>query len=91
VKCKACDLEYTEWEPIKLAPKDGQSVVLCGTTKYKKGGSLITETKVYIDCFWRGNSWCMRNGADEYGVHSYCHSIKFTHWYPIPSPPKEFE
>ena len=68
-----------DWQPIETAPKDGTPVVVFAPTT--RAGTIRTNmrtiTVAYLDRFYW---WCSVDGK---------HSLKPTHWMPLPPPPSD--
>ena len=66
----------SEWQPIETAPKDGTEIILWES---RKGHRWLA--------FWHVDCW-VTSGSAEAGNYNF---PVFTHWQPLPSPPKEQE
>lgn len=64
------------WLPIESAPKDGTTILVCGTSYM--GDYYVTDVK------WLHDEWMMFDPtSDDYTVDTVGH----THWRPLPDPP----
>lgn len=71
----------SDWQPIETAPKDGSFVLLC-----RRGGDYEYATQVYVGAYVPfdddpGDSVWLADGL----YHS---DGVFTHWMPLPEPPR---
>ncbi len=64
----------SEWQPIETAPKDGTQIIAWG----ENIGHIVTEYAPFNGTDW---VWVTLDGPDY-------HVSAFTHWMPLPAPPK---
>lgn len=68
-------LRRSQWQPIESAPKDGTRVMLAVILTHPQ--QVGQEAQFYQLCSWTGDNW------------SPFIPNKWTHWQPLPSPPKD--
>lgn len=79
----------TEWQPIETAPKDGTDILVVYPTHFvgrPSGDFSIVR--------WENNKWIAQadgqraiEAQNDFRTEYICPF--FTHWMPLPSPPKE--
>lgn len=72
------------WQPIETAPKDGVNILLyCPANKYDQAPTQIIASREIIDgvSFWQV-------GRDSKSNEPMICTDNFTHWQPLPAPPK---
>lgn len=75
----------SEWQPIETAPKDG-TVIDLWSRRFEKRS---------VDCRWvvenrQLGTHCVMDGWKSPGMdrHTCLNPAQFTHWMPLPTPPK---
>jgi len=68
--------EMSEWQPIETAPKDGTGILVCDAAI--AGGSMNVVS-------YTNEDWPQVWETQEFSVY---HVDAFTHWMPLPEPPR---
>ncbi|MGJ7039173.1 hypothetical protein J2Y63_002428 [Shinella sp. BE166] len=76
-----------QWQPIETAPRDGSNIVLArfSDEEWHGGGATMVGE-------WDGDKFSVKIGFDDALMVFMTHLvIPWTHWLPLPAPPKVSE
>jgi hypothetical protein len=65
-----------EWQDISTAPKDGTEILVCNVDVLRGHMNVVSYTEEDYPQVWETQEFCAY------------HKDAFTHWMPLPSPPK---
>jgi hypothetical protein len=68
----------SNWQPIETAPKDDKYILICCYWNNEPDLKLVKCT------YWKNDDW----GWECYSKVYYENYVTFTHWMPLPEPPK---
>lgn len=75
-----------EWRPIKTVPRNGQFVLAIVKGEWIPGIPFVPDTVRWGKCPVHGAEGLLRS-SDEFGTEVKS-DAEFTHWMPLPEPPK---